>query len=277
MAVLHCKMRGKEDNDVERPSTIRKRKAYSIVFKKEVLTWIEEDESRTAYQAAQHFPNITQSTIRGWILSKEEIESFSLNKKTKRVPGAGRKPLLLEHEDIIADVIRYERQEKKRVRRSDVMKWAIGIAREHGIHDFKASAKWLDGFLKRNDLALRRRTNLTVLSNDFLIERAFSFLKYLTAKVTADSDMSKIVLMDETAVYMEDPRTTTIDEHGARHVVIRSTGFASKRITCVLAVKANGDKIPPVIIQKKKNGDNAIVRKDGVFIAYNEKGWVNQR
>ena len=75
--------------------------------------------------------------------------------------------------------------------------------------------------------------------------------------------------MEETAVYLEDPRTTTIDEHVARHVVILSTGFASMRINCILAVKANGEKLPPVIIQKKKNGDNRIVRKDGVFVAFN--------
>ena len=98
-----------EAQDSERRPSGRKRKSHSVSFKKEVLQWIEDDETRTAYQAAQNFSGITQSTIRRWILSKEEIESFSLSKKLKRVPGAGRKPLLIEFEDFIASLIRSEK------------------------------------------------------------------------------------------------------------------------------------------------------------------------
>ena len=45
--------------------------------------------------------------------------------------------------------------------------------------------------------------------------------------------------MDETAVYFEDARNQTVDNTGAWHVVIRSTGFASMRITVILAVTAS--------------------------------------
>ncbi|KAG1685012.1 hypothetical protein DVH05_009779 [Phytophthora capsici] len=60
----------------------------------------------------------------------------------------------------------------------------------------------------------------------------------------------RTVLMDETAVYFEDPRLDTVDVVGARHVVLRSTGFASMRITVVLAVTASGKKLTPLLIWK---------------------------
>ena len=62
----------------------------------------------------QHSSRITQSTIRGWILSQKGIESFSLSKKSKRVAGAGRKPLLIEFDDVIADVIRSEEEKRNK-------------------------------------------------------------------------------------------------------------------------------------------------------------------
>lgn len=254
----------------------RKRRSFNVEFKKQVLAWLDEDGQRTAYQAALQFKGVSQSTIRGWILSRDEIESFQLSKRAKRIPGAGRRPLLEEYEHIIADAVRTERAEKKRVRRSDVMKWAKQVARENEVADFKASAKWLEGFLSRNGLSLRRRTNLTTLSDGVLLDRAFQYLKYLTAKVEQSGNFHQIVLMDETAVYLEDPRSTTIDETGARHVIIKSTGFASMRVTAILAVRADGSKVPPVVIQKKKNGNGELVQVHGVYFMYNDKAWVNQ-
>jgi hypothetical protein len=64
-------------------------------------------------------------------------------------------------------------------------------------------------------------------------------------------DHSHTVLMDETAVYLEDPRQVTVDEKGKRHVILKSTGFASMRVTALLSVRPNGTKLTPVIIFKK--------------------------
>ena len=85
--------------------------------------------------------------------------------------------------------------------------------------------------------------------------------------MNAHPDLSQVVLMDETAVYLEDPRNTTIDEMGAtRHYQVL-TGFASMRVTCILALRADGSKVPPVIIQKKKNGNGETVQVNGVYFA----------
>ena len=49
--------------------------------------------------------------------------------------------------------------------------------------------------------------------------------------------------MDETAIYFEDYRMQTFYFEGKRHVIMKSTGFSSMRITaCVI------DKIDDIVI-----------------------------
>ncbi|KAJ8556659.1 hypothetical protein ON010_g9306 [Phytophthora cinnamomi] len=77
-------------------------------------------------------------------------------------------------------------------------------------------------------------------------------MKFLRSAVPA-MDLNRTILMDETAVYFEDARNQTVDITGCRHVVVRSTGFSSMRITAVLAVSATGRKLPPLLIWKGKD------------------------
>ena len=71
--------------------------------------------------------------------------------------------------------------------------------------------------MDRNKLALRRITNLTLLFEAELVQRAVNFMNYLR-KMKLTCNPAKIIFMDETAVYMEDARTQTIDIRGCKHV-----------------------------------------------------------
>ena len=59
---------------------------------------------------------------------------------------------------------------------------------------------------------------------------------------------SDTILMDGIAFSLEDPQCTTIDTMGSRHVLLKSTGFASMRLIIVLAVKADGIRVTPLVI-----------------------------
>ncbi|GMF35641.1 unnamed protein product [Phytophthora lilii] len=83
------------------------------------------------------------------------------------------------------------------------------------------------------------------------------------------------VLMDETAVYFEDAREQTVEIRGSRHVVVKSTGFASMRVTAVLAVTATGVKLPPLVIWKQKKGSRKIDRVGSTYVAYQPKARVD--
>ncbi|KAG3044337.1 hypothetical protein PC121_g21970 [Phytophthora cactorum] len=52
---------------------------------------------------------------------------------------------------------------------------------------FMASPHWITGFMRRYGLSLRRRTNMTTLSDDKLVDRAVSYMTFLqSAKPTMD-------------------------------------------------------------------------------------------
>ena len=69
--------------------------------------------------------------------------------------------------------------------------------------------------------------------------------------------------MDETAVYFEDCRTQTIDFEGRRHVIMKSAGFSSMRITAYVGVWATGERAAPLLIHKGKDSGYAICCKTG--------------
>jgi len=128
--------------------------------------------------------------------------------------------------------------------------------------------------MKRNDLSLRRRTNLTVISDDVLVQFAVGFMSFL-GDLRTQCSPEHSVLMDETAVFFEDARDTTEYATGARHVVVWSTGFASMRITVVVAVTASDRKLIPLVTWKHKNGDRSITTVESLWVCHQLKGWVD--
>ncbi|KAE9090297.1 hypothetical protein PF006_g25188, partial [Phytophthora fragariae] len=59
--------------------------------------------------------------------------------------------------------------------------------------------------MARNNLTLRKRTNLTTLTYDVLVDRAVAFMKFLEDH-KPQMNHERTILMDETAVYFEDAR-----------------------------------------------------------------------
>ena len=89
--------------------------------------------------------------------------------------------------------------------------------------------------------------------------------------------MDHTILMDETAIYLENCRSIMINEAGKRHVSLCSTGFASMWIMGLLSISTSGKKLAPVIICKKLGeSGTCFERVGGCYICCNEKMWVNQ-
>ncbi|KAG6590954.1 DDE superfamily endonuclease, CENP-B-like [Phytophthora cinnamomi] len=181
-------------------------------------------------------------------------------------------------EDALYDEIVAKRLRKEKVTRAWIGHMARVIYASHHDDDavfggFAASPHWITGFMRRYGLSLRRRTNLTTLTDETLVERAVSYMKFLRSAVPA-MDLNRTILMDETAVYFEDARNQTVDITGSRHVVVRSTGFSSMRITAVLAVSATGRKLPPLLIWKGK-ASPTFAKIGGMYVAHQPRAWVD--
>lgn len=200
--------------------------------------------------------------FRQWWRDREQTTAEAGTRR--RMCGDGRRPVLGEAEDALVELVYNRRINKEKMTREWIAEQARLLffsSRTEEEHKespvrFVASDKWVDCFLKRNKLSIWRRTNLTTLSDDELVARAFSLMQYLKEH-KGDMNLSRTVLMGETAAYFEDARTTTITDTGPHHVIVRSTGFASMRITVALAVTATVQKLPPCIIWERKTRGSA--------------------
>jgi hypothetical protein len=57
---------------------------------------------------------------------------------------------------------------------------------------------------------------------------------------------------DQTPVFFDMPRNTSIEKQGVRSVTIKTTGAEKQRYTVMLAVTADAGKLPPYVIFKRK-------------------------
>ena len=87
--------------------------------------------------------------------------------------------------------------------------------------------------------------------------------------------MSEIGNMDETPMYFDMPGNTSVDFVGNKTIIIKTTGHEKQHLTVVLACLADGTKVKPMVIFKRKT-----MPKDkfpsGVLVKVQEKGWMNE-
>ncbi|KAG2790045.1 hypothetical protein Pcac1_g852 [Phytophthora cactorum] len=254
----------------------------SIWCKQKVLRWVEEDGDSVPTRAIKHFSakgwKLDGGSVRRWWRDREQL--LAADPASRRRAGGGRRPLSGAMEEALYDEVVAKRLKKEKVTRTWIGHMARVIFACQGTTSaspdgFMASPHWITGFMRRYGLSLRRRTNLTTLSDDKLVDRAVSYMTFLqSAKPTMD--LHRTILMDETAVYFEDAHNQTVDIIGSRHVVIRSTGFSSMWITAVLAVTATGKKLPPLLIWKGK-ALPSFDKIGGVYVAHQPHAWVDSK
>ena len=81
--------------------------------------------------------------------------------------------------------------------------------------------------------------------------------------------------MDETPLYLNMVPNKIIAKKGEKNVVVRTQNQEKIRITCLLSICADGDKLPPSIIFKAKYNyaytklrNNQFVKNKKIFINF---------
>ncbi|KFD50705.1 hypothetical protein M513_08361, partial [Trichuris suis] len=158
--------------------------------------------------------------------------------------------------------------------RSKAMEWANKNA--HVCFGFNATAGWCSRFMKRKDLVLREKTNLAQRMPADLEAKARNFRQHL-ANITRQHDfiLSSIGNMDETPVYFDMPTNKTVESKGAKSVVVKSGGHEKARFTVALACLADGTKLKPMVIFKRKKKPN-VAFPSGVFVHFHKSGWMDE-
>ncbi|XP_053458342.1 uncharacterized protein LOC128593945 [Nycticebus coucang] len=136
-----------------------KRKSYSVEYKKGIVedSW---GQNLTAF-CKEKMLNIR--LVRKWRAEYGNlIEQVDKGNAKKRKCGSGRQRLFSELEDLICEWVVDRRAKALVVNRAQIQEFALAMAPQFDIapEDFKASQHWLDNFLQRSELSLRRSTTL---------------------------------------------------------------------------------------------------------------------
>ncbi|XP_034267979.1 zinc finger protein 197-like [Pantherophis guttatus] len=132
-----------------------KRKSYSVEFKKGIV----EDSLGKNLVAFCKEKKLDLRMVRKWRAVYDNLsQQVDEGNAKKRKCGSGRQPLFPELEDIICEWIADRRAKGLVVHRADIQTFALAKALQLGIspEEFKASNRWLGGFLHRYKRSLKR-------------------------------------------------------------------------------------------------------------------------
>ena len=244
-----------------------KRHAYDVEFKLKAISHAVEHGNRAA---AREF-NINESMVRKWRKQEEDLRQVKKTKKSLR--GHKARPQL---EDQLEQWVVEQRAASRSVSTVTVRMKATALAQDMNINNFRGGPSWCFRFMRRRNLSIRTRTTVSQLLPKDYQEKLATFRAYCKNKITEKKiHPEHIINMDEVPLTFDIPVNRTVEKRGTSTVSIRTTGNEKSSFTVVRACHANGQKLPPMVIFKRKTlpKENFPV---GVVIKVNPKGWMDE-
>jgi hypothetical protein len=177
-----------------------------------------EEAKRTNLNSTAQKNNIDRKQLREWM--KHEVQLQQVAPSAYIISGGGRKLLSEEFEDLLCEKVLSTRLEKLRVTRNMITDWAKDFAELFGM-DLSCSHGWLEKFMDRHDLVLRKATNKPVLADDEVVDRAARFVCHVKHLMEVyNIQLENIYALDETAIFFDHTRDRTVDLHGAKDIQV---------------------------------------------------------
>ena len=126
-------------------------------------------------------------------------------------------------------------------------------------------------------LALRRRTAICQkLLKDFE-QKLLNYQRYITnLRKTGNFLMGQMANADETAIYLDIPPNYMLEKKHVKDVLSKTTGSEKLRLTVMLAATADGRKLPPLLILKRKTSPKSEAFPKDVTVRAQEKEWMTE-
>lgn len=210
------------------------RRKFDFKFKEKVLQFADKHSGE---EAARHF-NIDPKRVRDW--RKQRAKLLLADQRRARLAGGGRKKVNWELERQLSEWIYSVWDQHHPVSGKLIRNKAMEIypSVRDGDKVFVASRVWLQKFLQRSGLSLRRRFARTRTDLDLLTDRLVSFVDYVGKAVGSKKILQEdIIAMDETVIWF------------------------NSHLTVVLAAKADGTKLKPFIVFRGAAGEAKVLQQ----------------
>uniref|UniRef100_A0A8C5WL18 HTH CENPB-type domain-containing protein n=1 Tax=Leptobrachium leishanense TaxID=445787 RepID=A0A8C5WL18_9ANUR len=250
----------------------RPRSSYDASFK---LNVIKAAESSNNSATARQF-DIAESTVRDWRKKKTELEMMPRTKKACRGLSSAYPKL----ESTLYDWIMEHRNNGYALSRTAIRLHALKLKKssEFGVNsNFLASAGWCKRFMERHNLTLRQRTKLSQKLPKDLEEKVDSFHRYvLKLRHQHNYELGQIGNMDETPMTFDLPGNRSVHTKGEKTVLVKTTVHEKTHFTVVLTCMADGTKLKPLVIFKRKTLPKNAKFPSGVVVRAQPKGWMDE-
>ena len=131
--------------------------------------------------------------------------------------------------------------------------------------------------MRRNKLVMRQKTKIAQKLPDDLDDKVVNFHTYvINLRKKHGYELSQIINMDETPMFFDMPGNRTVNKSGERTVFVKTTGHVKQHFTVVLACCADGNKLKPLVIFKRKTLPK-VKFQSGVFVHVHPKGWMDEQ
>ena len=150
------------------------------------------------------------------------------------------------------------------------------IAKKLAITEFQSSADWCYAFMRCNYLSIRHRTHISQKLPENYEDKLVEFQRFIIKqRKQHDFELSQIGNADQTPLTFDLPSATTVALKGSRTVSINTMGNEKNRFTVMLACTADGGKLPPFIIFKRKTLPKGVKWPNGVMVRCQDNGWMD--
>jgi hypothetical protein len=106
-------------------------------------------------------------------------------------------------------------------------------------------------------------------------DKTIAFHKFLIGLRKNKSDLlSQTGDTDQTPLYFNTPRNTTIEGKGEKNIIICTSGSKKQHCTVMLTITVDGRKLPPYVIFKRKTMPKAKLL-NGVHVHVQGEGWMD--
>uniref|UniRef100_A0A3B3CJF2 HTH CENPB-type domain-containing protein n=1 Tax=Oryzias melastigma TaxID=30732 RepID=A0A3B3CJF2_ORYME len=259
-----------------------KKRSFDVAFKLRAVAYAHQHSGE---ESARHF-GVDPKRIRDWRKQAGDLEKMAAEKRgaSKRLRGGGAKKASDKLEKLVLMWIIDQRRKGARVSRRMIRLKAKKIF-DLEINDdskrketFTASAGWLDKFLKRHQLLLRRKPALVQKDPEQVVDKLVSFVMFVASKRTTDEIKDgEIIAMDETSAWFDMPGPTTVKPAGTASVTIKTPGHEKSHFIVTLAAKADGTKLKPFIVfRDAKEEVEGLQDVQEAVVATSINGWMNQ-
>ena len=268
------------ETDASQSHAGKKVSSYSTEYKVEAIKFAEENKSISS--AAKKF-NVDRKRIREWQSAKAKLQAA--DNKRKRLEGGGRKPFDVGLEDELLEWVHERRSSGLRVSRAMISHKARAIHEQkckagQVSPSFIASNGWVQKFMARNGLSVRRRTTESQKDPDRLIDKLIAYILQVRRQRNRHSyNHSDIIAMDETAVWQDMLSSTTVDNVGEKSIRLKTTGHEKSKVSVCLTAKADGTKLKPFIVfpgAKRETKQLNEEYKNKCYVASSVNGWMNE-